>query len=184
MLRALALLFAASIAVAQPKEIPNPAGPGSGQPFLVADAGGRVYLSWIEPDGDGGHQLRFAVRDGQKWQTKTPASHRPELVRQLGRLSYVSATSQWEARRALAGEIWRIELQLWAQGRSIERYRIVASVVCAKGRAAQRLYRVRIAHTDIGGSRRCLPRPRRKRRGRRQIAPFCETLPCWRSHIR
>ncbi|HWB84397.1 MAG TPA: hypothetical protein VG675_09680 [Bryobacteraceae bacterium] len=74
MLRALALLFAASIAIAQPKEIPNPAGPGSGQPFLVADAGGRVYLSWIEPDGEGGHQLRFAVRDGQNWQTNTPAA--------------------------------------------------------------------------------------------------------------
>jgi len=37
------------------------AGPGSQAPSL-ATAGDRVVLSWLEPDGEGVHALRFAVR--------------------------------------------------------------------------------------------------------------------------
>ena len=44
-------------------EIPSPAGPGSGQPNLVAAPDGRILLSWIEPTGEKRHALRFAGRD-------------------------------------------------------------------------------------------------------------------------
>lgn len=42
-----------------------PAAVGSGEPNLSA-ADGRVWLSWIEPDGEG-HALRFAAREGAAW---------------------------------------------------------------------------------------------------------------------
>lgn len=68
------LAFVAVAAIAGPKEIQNPAGPGSGQSFLIADAAGKVYLSWIEPTPAGGHRLQFAIRDGETWRVKGPAA--------------------------------------------------------------------------------------------------------------
>ncbi|MBW3660774.1 MAG: glycoside hydrolase [Gemmatimonadetes bacterium] len=48
------------------EEIDAPAAAGSGEPALAVGEGGRVYLSWIEPEGDG-HALRFATRTGGAW---------------------------------------------------------------------------------------------------------------------
>ncbi len=51
----------------QIRELPSPAGPGSGQPNLAVAADGRAYLSWIEPLGDERFALRFSVRDTNGW---------------------------------------------------------------------------------------------------------------------
>jgi hypothetical protein len=53
--------------LAQVRELPSPAGPGSGQPNLAVARDGRVYLSWIERLGEGRFSLRFAVKEGDKW---------------------------------------------------------------------------------------------------------------------
>lgn len=49
------------------RELPSPAGKGSGQPNLAVDAAGRVYLSWLERLEGKRFALRFAVREGAKW---------------------------------------------------------------------------------------------------------------------
>ncbi|HEV2129534.1 MAG TPA: sialidase family protein [Longimicrobiaceae bacterium] len=47
------------------EEISSPAAPGSAQPNLAA-AGQRVYLSWLEPQGEE-HALRLALRENGSW---------------------------------------------------------------------------------------------------------------------
>ncbi len=63
---ALVCLIALS-AGAQVRELPAPAGPGSGQPNLATGADGRVYLSWIERLPDERFALKFAVKEGARW---------------------------------------------------------------------------------------------------------------------
>ncbi len=46
-------------------EIPSPAAPGSGQPFL-APAGGGVWMSWTEPS-PAGHRVAVSQYDGSGW---------------------------------------------------------------------------------------------------------------------
>jgi hypothetical protein len=48
------------------RSLDSPAGAGSGEPNLAA-RDGRVFLSWLEPAGEGVHALRFAVRDDTAW---------------------------------------------------------------------------------------------------------------------
>ncbi|MGE0130343.1 MAG: sialidase family protein [Blastocatellales bacterium] len=55
------LLLLPISALAQPRELPSPAGAGSGQPNLTVSPDGRVYLSWIERLGEGRFSLRFAT---------------------------------------------------------------------------------------------------------------------------
>jgi hypothetical protein len=43
------------------RELPTPAGAGSGQPNL-SSADGTAYLSWVEPAAAGAHALRFSTR--------------------------------------------------------------------------------------------------------------------------
>ena len=43
------------------REISSPAGPGSGEPNLAVGPDERIFLSWIEPAGEGRHALRFAA---------------------------------------------------------------------------------------------------------------------------
>ncbi len=45
----------------------TPAGPGSGQPHLYADAGDTLWMSWIAPVDSGHHALRYATFDGAAW---------------------------------------------------------------------------------------------------------------------
>lgn len=61
------LASAASATFAQVRELPSPAGQGSGQPNLAVARDGRVYLSWIEKLGGGRFSLRFAVREKDAW---------------------------------------------------------------------------------------------------------------------
>src|SRR6266498_1906119 len=49
------------------QKLDSPAGAGSAEPNVYVDAGGRIYLSWIEKQGDNTHRLRFAVRSGAAW---------------------------------------------------------------------------------------------------------------------
>ena len=63
----LSLLCVAGLA--QVRELPSPAGQGSGQPNLTVSPNGRVYLSWIERLGEGRFSLRFAVQERDQWST-------------------------------------------------------------------------------------------------------------------
>jgi hypothetical protein len=63
------LLLFPLVTLAQMRELPSPAGQGSGQPNLAVSSDGRVYLSWIERLGEGRFSLRFATREGDGWST-------------------------------------------------------------------------------------------------------------------
>lgn len=49
------------------QEIPSPAAPGSGMPYLYANAEGQVWLSWVDVSGEGHAALRFAQRQDTAW---------------------------------------------------------------------------------------------------------------------
>ena len=49
------------------REMPAPAGRGSGQPNLAVARDGRVYLSWIERLGEVRFSLRFALKEADGW---------------------------------------------------------------------------------------------------------------------
>jgi hypothetical protein len=63
------LLLFPIASLAQMRELPSPAGQGSGQPNLVVAPDGRVHLSWIERIGEGRHSLRFSTMEGESWST-------------------------------------------------------------------------------------------------------------------
>jgi hypothetical protein len=63
----LALLLTPTLARSQVRELPSPAGPGSGQPNLTVSPDGRVYLSWIERLGEGRYSLRLATKERDGW---------------------------------------------------------------------------------------------------------------------
>jgi len=67
LLFAAAALLIAAKGLAEAREIPSPAGPGSAQPYLTAAPDGRLYLSWLEPLGASGTRLRFATRGAAGW---------------------------------------------------------------------------------------------------------------------
>jgi len=60
------LLLALS-APAQMRRIDPPTGDGSGMPTLAQGKDGAVYLSWLEPAGEGRHALRFSRWNGTAW---------------------------------------------------------------------------------------------------------------------
>lgn len=47
--------------------IPNPAGEGSGEPFLAQGADGSLLMSWLEPAEEGSHALRFSRFRAGEW---------------------------------------------------------------------------------------------------------------------
>jgi len=61
------LWFFPVLAFAQVRELPSPAGAGSGQPNLTVSPDGRVYLSWIERIGENRYSLRFSTKEGNQW---------------------------------------------------------------------------------------------------------------------
>jgi hypothetical protein len=63
------LLLFPLAALAQVRELPSPAGQGSGQPNLAVSPDGHVYLSWIERLGEGRFSLRFATVEKDGWST-------------------------------------------------------------------------------------------------------------------
>lgn len=58
-----------AVAPGEVLELPSPAAPGSGQPFLTRTRDGAVLMSWLERAGDTTrvHALRFARWDGRSW---------------------------------------------------------------------------------------------------------------------
>jgi hypothetical protein len=54
-------------AFAQVREMPSPAGAGSGQPNLTVSRDGRIYLSWIERLPEDRFSLRFSIQSGDGW---------------------------------------------------------------------------------------------------------------------
>lgn len=49
------------------RELPSPAGAGSGQPFLHPTPAGDVLMSWVESGGKAKHSLRFALYKNRSW---------------------------------------------------------------------------------------------------------------------
>jgi len=63
----LAVFLFPILAFAQVRELPSPAGAGSGQPNLTVSPDGRAYLSWIERLGEGRFSLRFSTLEKDRW---------------------------------------------------------------------------------------------------------------------
>jgi hypothetical protein len=63
------LWLSSTLALAQVRELPSPAGTGSGQPNLAVSPDGRVHLSWIERLGEGRYSLRFSTKERDGWST-------------------------------------------------------------------------------------------------------------------
>lgn len=55
-------------------DVPTPAGPGSGEPFL-SSSGDAVYLSWLEEGPSGGHDFRFARLRNGSWDAEGVIAH-------------------------------------------------------------------------------------------------------------
>lgn len=51
----------------QTTPLQTPAGSRSITPNLTSGEDGRIWLSWIEPRDDAGHELRAAAHDGESW---------------------------------------------------------------------------------------------------------------------
>ncbi|MCI0347870.1 MAG: hypothetical protein L0Z53_00455, partial [Acidobacteriales bacterium] len=56
-----------ALTLAQVRELPSPAGQGSGQPNLAVSPDGRVHLSWIKRIGENRFLLRYATKEGDGW---------------------------------------------------------------------------------------------------------------------
>jgi hypothetical protein len=63
------LMLLPAVSFAQVRELPSPAGAGSGQPNLAVSPDGRIHLSWIERLGEGRYSLRFARKERDGWST-------------------------------------------------------------------------------------------------------------------
>jgi len=63
--------------VGQPRNLPSPAAPGSGEPNLFR-FGEKVLLSWLEPF-EGGHELRFARLVEDEWTEPVTVVRRSDL---------------------------------------------------------------------------------------------------------
>jgi hypothetical protein len=61
------LLLLASTALAQWKDVPPAAKPGSGMPNFARSADGHIFLSWIDPSNEKSHALRFSRWTGASW---------------------------------------------------------------------------------------------------------------------
>jgi hypothetical protein len=57
-----------------------PASPGSGEPRLTTGPAGKVVLSWIEPEADGGDALRFAELEENGWSEPTTVASGADFV--------------------------------------------------------------------------------------------------------
>jgi len=60
-------------AVVEVRELPSPAGDGSGEPHLAADSAG-VLLSWLEASGDGAHTLYLDRLSEGAWEGRRPVA--------------------------------------------------------------------------------------------------------------
>jgi hypothetical protein len=59
--------------------LPSPAETGSQEPFLFADSGGRIHMTWQEKRGDSLAAVRYAMFDGQAWSSPSTVVERADL---------------------------------------------------------------------------------------------------------
>jgi hypothetical protein len=101
--------------------IDPPAAPGSSGPSLHAGADGRLYLSWVEPDGDA-HALRFSVRTGDGWSDpRTIASGKSWFVNQadfpsMAALADGTLAAHWLEKSADSAYAYDVRLSLSSDG--------------------------------------------------------------------
>lgn len=67
MIASVGLCLFSTFGFAQVRELPSPAGAGSGQPNLAVSPDGRVHLSWIERLSEGRVALRFSTLEKGAW---------------------------------------------------------------------------------------------------------------------
>src|SRR5687768_11438827 len=67
------------VAIGPIDTLASPAAPGSGEPNLARGPDGRVYLSWLEPSGDSGHALRFAILQDGAWSAPRTIAQRSDF---------------------------------------------------------------------------------------------------------
>ncbi len=67
MIASVGLCLFSTFGFAQVRELPSPAGAGSGQPNLAVSPDGRVHLSWIERLSEGRVALRFSTLEKGTW---------------------------------------------------------------------------------------------------------------------
>lgn len=65
-------------ALAQVRELPTPAAPGSLGPNLYASADGRLFLSWIDRQDGGRSTLRYAILEGDAWTAPRAIAEGPD----------------------------------------------------------------------------------------------------------
>jgi hypothetical protein len=99
------------------EEIPSPAGPFSGEPF-VASEGGIVFMSWLEQSGEG-HDLRFARFDGTGWTSPHTIAHSEDF--------FVNWADFPSVRPGPGGTLWAHWLERGAAGGYDYGVRIVRS---------------------------------------------------------
>jgi hypothetical protein len=63
----LSLWLLPALTLAQVRELPSPAGDGSGQPNLAVSPDGLVHLSWIKRIAENRFSLRYATKEGDGW---------------------------------------------------------------------------------------------------------------------
>src|SRR5687768_13845898 len=103
----------------------SPAASGSGEPNLTTGTDGRVYLSWLEPEGDSVHSLRFSTLEEGGWSAPRTIARRSDFF------------VNWADFPSLIPLSDRILAAHWLQ----------------RSGSAKYAYEVRIAHsTDSGGT--------------------------------
>jgi hypothetical protein len=82
----LASLLALGCAPASPppagaavEALPTPAGPHSGEPFLVTDPAGRLHLSWLERTADSSFALRYSQWNDSGWRAPVTIAERRDF---------------------------------------------------------------------------------------------------------
>lgn len=101
----------------------SPAAGGSGEPNLATGPDGRVYLSWLEPEGDSVHALRFSTLEEGGWSAPRTIARRSDFFVNWADFPSLVPLSD----RALAAH--------WLQRNGSAKY----------------AYEVRIAHSSDGG---------------------------------
>lgn len=59
--------------------LPSPAGTGAREPYLFADAGGRVHMTWQQKTDDTLAAVRYAMFDGASWTQPSTVVERGDL---------------------------------------------------------------------------------------------------------
>lgn len=77
-------------------EADSPAGVGSGEPTLTVDRAGRVWMSWLEERGDGGHRFRIASRMNSTWASPITVAEGDALLANWADIPSIFVTSNGE----------------------------------------------------------------------------------------